>query len=179
MLTVYTCDRLSMVPQFIMYVGQEIWHVGQWTWRVGNRICGIGSTILQFIIQHDYSLKDLVFISLMLWSVLSFINKRYRKRKNLKHGCATYCNSMNEHEIRSFFGDVKNDRLCLLIKEAIRSIERVKGKGFQELLKNTSLNIYHDENVYNFKSGNGRNLIVINYENEIPVTEFLGFPSMD
>lgn len=89
------------------------------------------------------------------------------------------CQSISEEAITNYFCDVKNERLRLLINEANNSIKRIEGKGLQELLNNTCLNIYIDQTSYEFKSGNGKKLIVINYENDIPVTQFVGFSIMD
>lgn len=89
------------------------------------------------------------------------------------------CKSISEQEIRTFFGYVSNDRLRVLIYKAVTSIKRVEEKCLQDSLQNASLNLYIDRTCYNFKNGNGRKLIVVNYENDSPVTEFLGFPAMD
>lgn len=139
--------------------------VGQWLWM-----------FLFPQLQNIYVNNLLVFSLRLRRYVVAII---YGSERHLMPVSTIQCKSISEQEIRTFFGDVSNDRLCVLINEAINSIRRVEENSLQQWLKNTCLNLYIDNTCYKFKSGNGRKLIVVNYENENPVTEFLGFPEMD
>lgn len=157
-LAVYKGKYLAMIPQYII-------RVNEWLWP--------------FLIRQVQSYAYfLVVFTLRPWRAVVSILTLYRKRNSIQESAIT-CKIISEHEIRTHFGDVTNDRLSVLINEAINSIKRVEEKGSHTWLQNTCLDMYVDEKCYRFKSGSGRKHIVVNYENECPVSEFVGFPTMD
>ncbi|CAC5362845.1 unnamed protein product [Mytilus coruscus] len=82
---------------------------------------------------------------------------------------------INEYSITQRFGHTTDYRMQMLISKAIYFTNKAEENGERELLKNSSLHIYENENFYRQTSGNGKNLIIVNFENEDVVVESIGF----
>lgn len=148
-----------MAGRFIVYVGELIWPF------TVQQVPNIYVNYLSFISSRISCL-----VALRIYDSMTMPGKIIR------------CPYIDEDTIREFFDNEFSEhvdkRLHVIINEAVSSILEVVNRGLQELLKNTKLNIYFDTQSFCFKSGNGRFLIVVNYEDETPVTEFIGFPAM-
>lgn len=150
--------------------------ISQCILRVGKWICQFLIRNLIRIVQYIYK-NFIVVLCLRIRRLLVLL---ICGRGKLALPISTIiCTRINEQEIRTCFGNDENLKLRFIINEAINSIAKVERKGFQALLENSCLNIYIDGAYYKFESGKGERLIVVNYENEIPVTHYQGFPEMD
>lgn len=61
---------------------------------------------------------------------------------------------------------IKSKSMVKLVCTACTVIRKIEIKH-DDLLRNLTLNIYHEMNKYQFKSGDGDNLIICNYANKI------------
>lgn len=71
---------------------------------------------------------------------------------------------IDENTIKHRFKHNTNDRFQKLMSKAIAFTHNTEQNGKRELLKNSTLNIYENDNFYRQTSGNGKNIIVVNFE---------------
>lgn len=81
---------------------------------------------------------------------------------------------IDEHTIRKRFGLITTNQFPNLISKAIEFTNKAETNGDRELLKNTKLHLYENENFYRQISGKGKYTIVVNFENEEVVVEAIG-----
>lgn len=82
---------------------------------------------------------------------------------------------IDEKSIKQRFGHKTDEQFHMLMSNAIAFTNRTEKNNEREFLKNCSLHIFENDNFYRQTSGNGKNIIVVNFENDIVVVQTIGF----
>lgn len=160
------------------YLGRWLCRM-EWFCQVCQCIGRGGRWFCLFLFRHVHTIFSNYIVVFCLRAKRYFVNMYYVRKRIEWPVLTIQCQTICVNNIREYFEHVDDEKLHLLITEAITSIKRVEEKGLKEMLKNTCLNMYFNEICYKFISGNGLKRIVVNYEKENPVSEFVGFPALD